>query len=99
MLGAFHSEPKFLAIFPSLNARRFSVRTEVSVDVYQFGCKVFFREDQNSWRRVLVLMRGVFRSGTKFLAVFSNLDARRCSARTKIPGGFPSVLKVNEMNR
>ena len=54
MRGAFHSEPKFLAIFLSLNAGRFSVRTEVPVDVYQFECKVFFREDRNSWRRVLV---------------------------------------------
>ena len=45
--------------FSSVSARRFSVRTEIPGDIYQFECEAFFGQDQNSWRRVPVLMRGV----------------------------------------
>ena len=37
----FLSEPKFLAVFPSLFARRFSVGAEIPRDVSQFKCLVF----------------------------------------------------------
>ena len=50
MRGALRSEPKVLAIFPSLNERCLLVRTEVPAHVYQSECTVFFGQDQNSWR-------------------------------------------------
>ena len=36
-------------------------------------------------------MRGVFRSGPKFLAIISSLNARRFSLRTKVPGDISQV--------
>ena len=59
---------KILAIYPSLNARRFLVRTKVPGNSYQFECDVFVGQDQNSWRYFLVRMRCVFRPEPKFLA-------------------------------
>ena len=88
MRGVFRPDPKFLATFSSLNARRFSARTEIPGDIYQIGCEVLFGHVRNSWRRVPVYARGVFRSEQKFLAIFPNLNARRRSVRTGIPGGI-----------
>ena len=44
MRGAFRSEPKFLAVFTNVDARRYSVRTQIPGVNYQVGCEVF------SWR-------------------------------------------------
>ena len=85
--GAFWSEPKFLVIFTNLDARRFSVRTEIPGVISQFECEVFVGQSQYSWRYFPVLIRGVFRSGPKFPAVCASLGARRYSVRTEMPGG------------
>ena len=37
--GVTRPELKCLAVFPSLNARRFSARTEIPGNSYQFGCE------------------------------------------------------------
>ena len=96
--GACRSEPKFLAAFPSFNARRFSVRTKGSGDpekflagakvpggIYQFECEARFGRDQNPWQYSLMRLRGFFQTAPKFLAVFSSLNARRFLVRTEIP--------------
>ena len=77
--------------FPSLNARLFSVRTEIPGDVYPFGCLAFFGQDQNSWRRAPVQMRGVLPPEPKFPPVCTNLDARRFSVRTRPPSDISQV--------
>ena len=84
--GVLRTGPKFLAVFPSLNARRLSVRTKAPGSIYQFACEVFLSENQSSWRYFPVLMRGVSRSEPKYLAMFSSLHARRFSVGIKIPG-------------
>ena len=86
MRGAFQSEPNALAVFPSLKARRFSVRTKVPGDIYQLESEAFFGQDQNSWRYFPIWARGVIRPEPKFLPVFTNLHAMRFSVRTKVPG-------------
>ena len=48
MRGVFRSEPKSLAVFTSVNARRFSVRTEIPDGIYQCECEAFFGQNQNS---------------------------------------------------
>ena len=88
MHGVWWPEPKFLAIFPSLDARRFSVRTKFPGKIYQFECEARFGQNQNSRRYFSIGMRGVCRSGPKFLAIFPSLNARRVSVRTKLPGGI-----------
>ena len=65
MRGAFRSEPKSLAIFPS--------------------------QTRNPWRLLPIRTRGVVWSGPKFLAVFTNLNARRSSARTTFLAIFPNL--------
>ena len=84
MRGVVRSEPKFLAIFPNLNAGRFSVRTGTPGDFFQFKCEVCVGQNQSSQQYVPVLMRGVCRSGPKFLAVFTDLHARSFSVRTEV---------------
>ena len=88
MRGVCPAEPKFLAMFTSPNARRFSVSTKVHGNIYHFACEVFVGQNQNSWRYLLIWARGVCRSEPKFLAVFSSLNTRRSLARTQIPGNF-----------
>ena len=88
MRGVIRPVPKFLAIVTSLNARCLSVRTEIPGGIYQYGCELFFAQNRNSWRYFPVWTRGVFRSEPKRLAVFTSLNARLFSARTKIPGGI-----------
>ena len=85
MRGVCRSELKFLAVFSSLNAEYLSVRTKIPSSMFRFQGDVPFFQNQNSWRYFPVQMRGVCRSEPKFLANFSNLDARRFSVRTKIP--------------
>ena len=141
MRGVCRSGPKYLAVYTSLNARRFSVRAEIPGDSPQCECEAFFGQTQNSWRYLPFWMLGVFRSVAnvnamclsqcecevfvgqnrnswryfpvktrgvfrpdpqfecdfrpdprgvlrpKFLAISHNLNARRFSARPKIPGG------------
>ena len=82
MRGVFRPEPKFLAVFPSLNARCYSVRTEIPVGIFQFKCEAFFGQNQNCWQYFLA----IFQSEPEFLAIFINLNARRYSAGTEIPG-------------
>ena len=84
--GVFRSEPEFLAIFPSLNARCLSVATGTPGDIYRFGCEASFRQNPNSWQYLRICVRGFFRSEPKFLAIFTTLHARCLSVRTKIPG-------------
>ena len=48
----------------------------------------FFGQNRNSWRYFPGKMRGVFRSEPDLLAVYTNLNAKCLSARTKIPGGM-----------
>ena len=83
MRGVFQSEPKSPAIFSSLNARRYSVRTKIPGDVSQRYCEVCFGQNQNSRRYSPVYMRGVCRSEPKFLAVCTTLNARCLSVRTR----------------
>ena len=86
MRGIHRSELKFLAIFPSLGARRFSVRTQSPGNSYQFEREAVFGQNPNSWRYFAICARGVFGSEPKFLATVSILGARRFSARTRIRG-------------
>ena len=44
MRCAFRPGPKFLAMFPSCNARRFSVRAEILGDIAQFKCEASFTQ-------------------------------------------------------
>ena len=88
MRGVFRSEPKFLAIFTNLDARRFSVRTKTPGGAPQFKCEAFCRQNRNSRQYLPIWMRGVFRSEPDLLAVFTNLNAKCLSVRTKIPGGM-----------
>ena len=46
----FDQDPKFLAEFPSLSARRFSVRTQIPGDIFQFKCDVVLGQNRNSWQ-------------------------------------------------
>ena len=78
-------ELKFPAVLRNLNARCLSVRTEIPGDMFQFNCEAFFGQNQNSWQCFPVLTRCVFPSDPEFLAIFTNLNARRFSVRTKIP--------------
>ena len=82
--GVCRLEPQSLAIFTNLNARRYSVRTEVPGNTYQFKCEAFFGQNRNSWRYFPIWTRGAFRSEPKSLSVFTNLNARRFSVRTEI---------------
>ena len=84
----FQSQPKFLAIVSSLNATCSSVRTEFRGSSFQRNAGGFVGQDQNSSRYFPVQMRGVCRSETNSLAVFSDLNAMGFSVRTEIPGGI-----------
>ena len=48
--GVPRSESKFLAVFPSSNARCYSVRTRIPGSISQFQCEVFVGQGRNSWR-------------------------------------------------
>ena len=89
MRGVSRPELKFLAIFPCLGARRFSGRTEIPGGISQCKCEVFVGPSQYSWQYLPICARGVCWAEPKSLTVFTNLYARRCSARTEIPGGIP----------
>ena len=80
------SGPEFLAVFPSSNARRYDVRTEIPGGISQFKWEAFFGRGRNFCRFCPVCARGVFRSEPKFLAKYSSVNARRLSARPEIPG-------------
>ena len=103
--GVFQSEPEFLAVFPSLNARRFSIKTNLNArrvsvrnkkpgGISQCECEAFFGQNQNSWRYFPVCMRGVFRPEPKFLAAFTSLNARCLSVRTIFPSLNARCLSV-----
>ena len=86
MRCVIRSEPKSLAAFPSLNARRLPARAKIPDNFYHFEREVFVDQHPNSWRFFPVWARGVFRSEPKFLAAFPSLGARCLSVSTKIPG-------------
>ena len=50
--GVCRLEPKFLAVFPNVGARRYSVRTQIPGVNYQVGREAFFGENRNSWRNI-----------------------------------------------
>ena len=84
--GVFPSEPKFLAIVTSLNARCFSARAKIRGNISRFKCEAFVSQNRNPGRYLPLWMRGVFRSEPKFLAILPSLRARRLSVGTEIPG-------------
>ena len=86
MRGVSRSEPKYLAMFSSLNARRFSVGIKIPGDIYQFGCEVVVGQNQNPRQYLPIWMRGVGRSDPNFLAGVPSLNAWCLSVRTKTPG-------------
>ena len=88
MRGVFASGPKIPAIFSNFNARRFSVRTELPGDIYQFECEAFFGQNQSPWRYLPIRMLGVILSEPEFLAIFSSLNSLRFSVRTQVPGSI-----------
>ena len=65
----------------------FSVRTQFPGDISQVKCDVLFSQNQSPWRLFPGRMRGFFRPEPKFLAIFSNSNARCCLVRTEILGG------------
>ena len=87
-LGVFRSEPKRLAICPSLNARCCAVRAKIPGDISQFGCEVFVGQDRNSWRYVPICMRCVLRLEPERLAIFSSVNEGCVSVRTETPGSI-----------
>ena len=60
MRGVFRTGSKFLAVFSSFNARRFSATTKIPGIMYHFECEAFFGQNQNSWPFFPVQTRGVF---------------------------------------
>ena len=60
-------------------------------DIFQFKREVRFGENRNSWQYFPVLTRGVCRSEPKFPTIFTNLNARRLSVRTEIPGDISQL--------
>ena len=87
----------------SLNARRFSARTEIPGGISQYKCVAFVGQKQNSLQFLRsepfgpvrtrgvfrpVRTRGVFRSEPKCLEVLTSLNARFLPVRTKIPGSI-----------
>ena len=67
------SAPKFPAVYPNLNARS---GPKVPGDSYHFEFEAFFGQKRNSWRRLSVWARGVFRSAPKRPAIFPSVRAR-----------------------
>ena len=88
MRGDIPSEPKPLAMIPSLHEGSFSAEPKLPGGLYQFECDVFVGQTRNSWQFFPIWMRGVFRSEPKFLAVFPRLNAEYLSARPRIPSSF-----------
>ena len=86
MRGVCQSEPKFLAVFTSMDASCFSPRTEIPGGISQFGRGAFFGQNRNAWRYLPVWMRGFSRPGPKSQAVFANSHARRLSVGNQVPG-------------
>ena len=92
MRDFIRSEPKFLAILPSLRARRLSVGTEIpgkflAIVITNLNSRCLSVRIRIPGK-LPICMRGVCRSGPKFLAVFSSWSARRYSIRTEVPGGI-----------
>ena len=86
MRGAILSEPKLLAVCPSLSETLFSAGAKIPGGSFQFGCGAVFGQNRNSWRYLPMCLRGVIRSEPKSLAVCTNVNARRFSASAEIPG-------------
>ena len=91
MRGVFRAEPKFLGIFTSSNAMRFSVRIEVPGDVYQFECEVSVGQKQNPWRYFPVWMRGVFSVRTKIPCDISQFEREVFVGQDQKSWQFPPV--------
>ena len=75
-------------VLPNLNAMCLSIRTKLPGDISKSKSEVFVGQNRNPWQYLPVLMRGVCRSETKFLATFTGLNAMCLSVGTKIPGDF-----------
>ena len=86
MRGVCRSEPKYLAVSSSLNAKCFSVRTKNPSHVSQFECDVLCCQNHISLRRFPIWMRGVCLSEPKFLAGSPSVNSRFFSVGAKIPG-------------
>ena len=97
--GVFPSEPKFLVIVTSLNARCFSARAKIRGNISRFKCEAFVSQNRNPGRYLPLWMRGVFRSEPKFLAILPSLRARRLSVGTEIPGKFLAIVITNLNSR
>ena len=88
MRGAFASGQKTPAVFSNFNAMRFSVRTKLPGNIYQFEREAFFGQNQDPWRYLPIRMLGVIRSEPEFLAIFSSLNAMCFSVTTQVPGSI-----------
>ena len=92
MRGVCQSEPKPRAIFTTLDARRFSVRTEISGDIAQLAREAIVGRNRNSWQipgnSDYQFEFEVFVSQNPNSWQITNLHARCLSVRAKIPGGF-----------
>ena len=86
MRSIYLPEPTSPAVLPNLNAMRLSIRTKLPGDISKSKSKVFVGQNRNPWQYLPVLMRGVCRPETKFLATFTGLNAMCLSVGTKIPG-------------
>ena len=75
MRGVCRPEPKFLAVFTNVNARRFSAISEIPVGFFQFERDVTVGQNRSSWRFFPVQVRGVIPSGAKFLAIYPSLES------------------------
>ena len=73
---------------PQFKCAAFSVRTKFVGGISQCKCGASFGQDRNAWRYSPVSTWGVFRPEPKFLVIFSSLNARCFSVRTKMFGGF-----------
>ena len=88
MLGVFRPEPKFLAVFPSVGARRFSVWTKVPGDVYEFKSEVSVGQDQKYLAVFSFLNARGSSVRTKIPGVFSQFDCEAFWVSAEIPGSM-----------
>ena len=88
MRDVFRSEPKFLAVFPSLNARRLPVGTKISGDVARFGREVFVGQNRNRWQYFAVQMRGLFSVRTEIPGDIFEFKCEAFSGKNQNPWRF-----------
>ena len=91
MRGVRRPEPKFPAVFSSLNARRVSVRTPIPGNSYQFEWEVFVGQTQHAPRWRPDCMRGVCRSEPGFLAIFTSVTRTVFQSEPKFLAAFTTL--------